>query len=109
MGALRKIKKSDLVEVLSGNEKGKRGKVLRVQAEKNRAVVEKVNLVRRHRKADQTSKGGIVDVEAPLHLSNLALVCEKCDGPVRVGTKVLEDGTKVRVCKRKDCGEVFDK
>ncbi|MDZ4185050.1 MAG: 50S ribosomal protein L24 [Desulfuromonadales bacterium] len=107
MGALRKIKKADLVEVIAGNQKGKRGKVLRVQSESDRAVVEKVNLVRRHKKADQTSRGGTVDVEAPLQLSNLALVCEKCDGPVRVGTKVLEDGAKVRACKR--CGEVFDK
>lgn len=107
MGASRKIKKNDLVEVISGNEKGKRGKVLRVLGDRDRALVEKVNLVRRHKKADQTSQGGIVDQESTLHLSNLALVCEKCDGPVRVGYKVLEDGAKVRTCR--GCGEALDK
>lgn len=107
MGTMSKIKKQDMVEVISGNEKGKRGKVIRVLRDKDRALVEKVNLVRRHKRGDQTSQGGIVDMEAPLHLSNLGLVCEKCDGPVRVGIKFLEDGTKVRACKR--CGEVFDK
>ncbi len=107
MGTMSKIKKQDMVEVISGNEKGKRGKVLRVLRDKNRAVVEKVNMVRRHKRGDQTSQGGIVDMEAPLHLSNLALVCDKCDGPARVGAQFLEDGTKVRACKR--CGEVFDK
>lgn len=107
MGASRKIKKNDLVEVISGNEKGKRGKVLRVLTDRDRALVEKVNLVRRHKKADQASQGGIVDKESALHLSNLAPVCEKCDGPARVGFKVLEDGAKVRTCK--GCGESLDK
>ena len=102
-----KIKKNDLVEVIAGHEKGKRGKVLRVISERDRAVVEKVNRVRRHKRADQTSQGGIVDIEAPLHLSNLAPVCDKCDRPVRVGFKVLEDENKVRACKR--CGEILDK
>lgn len=106
MGATQKIKKKDLVEVIAGNEKGKRGKVLRLQLDKGRAVVEKINLVRRHKKSDQTSKGGIVDLESPVQLSNLALVCSQCDRPVRVGFKFLEDGTKIRACKR--CGEVFD-
>lgn len=107
MAASRKIKKNDLVEVISGNEKGKRGKVLRVLTNRDRALVEKVNLVRRHKKADQTSQGGIVDKESALHLSNLAVVCEKCDGPARVGFKVLDDGVKVRTCK--GCGEVLDR
>lgn len=107
MGASVKIRKNDMVEVISGNEKGKRGKVQRVLAEKNRAVVEKVNLAKRHRKADQASQGGIVEMEAPLHLSNLGLVCDKCDRGVRVGHKRLEDDSKVRCCKR--CGEVLDK
>ena len=107
MGAMTKIRKNDMVEVLTGNEKSKRGKVLRLLREQNRALVEKVNLARRHRKADQASQGGIVDMEAPLHLSNLGLVCEKCDRPVRVGFKRLEDQSKVRCCKR--CGEVLDK
>ena len=107
MGTMRKIKKNDLVEVIAGNEKGKRGKVLRVITDRDRAVVEKVNRVRRHKKADQTSRGGIVDMEAPLHVSNLAPVCEKCDRPARIGFRVLEDQKKVRACKR--CGEILDK
>ena len=107
MGNIKTIKRDDMVEVISGNEKGKRGKVLRVLKDKDRAVVEKINLVRRHKRADQASKGGIIDLEAPLHVSNLAPVCEKCDRPVRVGFKFLEDEKKVRACKR--CGEVFDR
>jgi large subunit ribosomal protein L24 len=107
MATRRKIKRSDLVEVIAGNEKGKRGKVLRVLTDKDKALVEKVNLVKRHKKADATSQGGIVDKEAPLHLSNLACVCGKCDKAARIGFKFLEDGSKVRACKR--CGEVLDK
>jgi len=102
-----KIKKNDLVEVLAGNEKGKRGKILQLNHGKNSALVEKVNLARKHKKPDGMSQGGLLDMEAPLHISNLGLVCEKCDQPVRVGFKILEDGGKVRACKR--CGEVLDK
>jgi large subunit ribosomal protein L24 len=107
MGTIKKIKKNDLVEVIAGNEKGKRGKVLRVLRDRDMAVVEKVNLVKRHKKADATSQGGIVDMEAPLHVCKLARICEKCDEPRRLGFKALEDGTKARSCKR--CGEVFEK
>ena len=107
MATSAKIKKNDLVEVIAGNEKGKRGKVLRVLRDKDRVVVEKVNLVRRHKKSDGQSQGGIVDKESPLHISNLGTVCEKCDRPVRLKVKILEDGDKVRACKR--CGEVLDK
>ncbi len=106
MGAIKKIKKDDLVEVIAGNERGKRGKVLRLLRDRDRVVVEKVNLVRKHKKADQMSQGGILDMEAPLHLSNVAVVCAKCDRPVRLGFKVLENGSKVRACKR--CGETLD-
>ncbi len=107
MGTVKKIKKNDLVEVIAGNEKGKRGKVIRVLRDRDMALVEKVNLVKRHKKADSGSQGGIIDKEAPLHVSNIAKVCEKCDEPRRIGFKVLEDGTKARACKR--CGEVFEK
>ena len=106
MGATKKIKKNDLVEVIAGNERGKRGKVLRLLRDRDRVVVEKVNLVRKHKKADQMSQVGILDMEAPLHLSNVAVVCGKCDRPVRLGFKVLENGNKVRACKR--CGETLD-
>ncbi len=106
MGVTKKIRKNDLVEVTAGNDKGKRGKVLRVLREKDRVVVEKVKLVKRHTKPSQTSQGGIVEKEASIHLSNIALVCGKCDKPVRVGMKVLDSGEKVRACK--SCGDVFD-
>jgi large subunit ribosomal protein L24 len=106
MGVTKKIRKNDLVEVTAGNDKGKRGKVLRVLREKDRVVVEKVKLVKRHTKPSQTSQGGIVEKEASIHLSNIALVCGKCDKPVRVGMKILDGGEKVRACK--NCGDVFD-
>lgn len=102
-----KIKKGDMVEVIAGEEKGKRGKVLRVVVDKDRAVVEKVNMVKRHMKPTQTSKGGIVEKEAGLHLSNLGVVCGSCDKPVRLKAKVAADGSKSRVCAK--CGEVLDK
>ncbi|TLN25934.1 50S ribosomal protein L24 [bacterium] len=107
--ALQKIKKGDLVEVIagSGRAEGKRGKVIKVIGEKDRALVEKVNVVKRHVKPSQMSQGGIVEKEASVHISNIALVCGKCDKPVRVGVKLLDDGSKVRVCKK--CGEVFDR
>ncbi|PLX46485.1 MAG: 50S ribosomal protein L24 [Deltaproteobacteria bacterium] len=107
--AVTNIRKDDLVEVIAGSESvtKKRGKVLKVNKEKNRAVVEKVNVVKRHMRPSQLSQGGIVEKEATIHLSNIALVCQKCDRGVRVGIKVLDDGTKVRVCKK--CGEVIDK
>lgn len=102
-----KIKKGDMVEVIAGEEKGKRGKVLRIVADKDRAVVEKVNMVKRHMKPTQTSKGGIVEKEAGLHLSNIGVVCSACDKPVRLKAKVAEGGSKVRVCAK--CGAGLDK
>ncbi len=102
-----KIKKGDTVEVIAGNEKGKRGKVLSVNPAKGRAVVEKVNMVKRHMKPSQVSQGGIVEKEASIDLSNLAVVCNSCDRPVRVKAKILDDASKVRSCVR--CDEVFDK
>ena len=81
--------------------------MIRIQTDRSMALVEKVNLVRRHKKADATSQGGIVDKESPLHLSNIGRVCEKCDRAARIGFKFLEDGEKVRACRR--CGELLDK
>ena len=100
------IKKNDTVKVIAGREKGKTGKVLDVTKGKGRILIEKVNLVKRHQKPDATGKGGIVEKEAPLHLSNVMLVCSKCNSGVRVGYKMLEDGKKVRVCKK--CQELLD-
>ena len=101
------IRKNDEVVVIAGKAKGQRGKVLRVNRAKDRVVVEKVNLVKRHQRPTQTNPtGGIVTKEAPIHVSNVNLFCEKCDGPVRIGHKLLEDGNKVRVCK--GCGETLE-
>lgn len=101
------IKKNDTVVVIAGKDKGKRGKVLKVIPKLDRALVEKVNFVKRHTKPGRASKqGGILERENPIHISNLMLVCNKCDRSVRVGFSRLADGRKVRVCKR--CGEVMD-
>ncbi|MDB9822114.1 50S ribosomal protein L24 [Deltaproteobacteria bacterium] len=100
------IKKNDKVIVLTGKEKGKIGNVLKLDAEKGRAVVEKVNMVKRHSKAGSAgSQGGIIEKEASIHISNLMLVCNKCAEPTRVGKHTLEDGSRGRVCKK--CGELL--
>jgi large subunit ribosomal protein L24 len=101
------IKKNDMVMVTTGKDKGKTGKVLRIISKKDRIIVEKVNIIKRHVKPSQKSKGGIMERESPIHVSNVMIYCEKCSKPVRVGTKVLEDGKKTRFCKK--CDEVLDK
>ena len=102
------IRKNDLVEVLSGKEKGKTGKVLRVDPKKDRVLVEKVNFVKRHTKpTGRTRQGGIIQKEAPLHVSNVLLVCPKCNQGKRMGTKTLEDGKRALVCR--DCGEQMER
>ncbi|MGB9886559.1 MAG: 50S ribosomal protein L24 [Moorellales bacterium] len=101
------VKKGDTVVVISGKEKGKRGKVLAVDRRRNRVLVEGVNLVKRHlRPTRELPQGGIVEKEASIHLSNVLPLCSKCDAPSRVGRAFLEGGRKVRVCKR--CGEHLD-
>jgi len=101
------VKKNDLVTVTTGKEKGKTGKVLKVIPKKNRVVVEKVNFIKRHqRPTGQLRQGGIIEKEGPLHVSNVMIMCGKCNRPVRIGRRILEDGKKVRVCKK--CGEVLD-
>jgi len=93
---------------MTGKEKGKIGTVLKIITKKERAVVEKLNMVKRHtRPGPKTAKGGIVEKEAPINISNLMLVCGKCAEAIRVGKKMLEDGSKVRFCKK--CGEILDK
>ncbi|MBP8626407.1 MAG: 50S ribosomal protein L24 [Syntrophorhabdaceae bacterium] len=101
------IRKNDHVMVTTGKDKGKTGKVLRIITKKDRLVVEKVNMIKRHVKASQKTKGGIMERESPIHISNVMIYCEKCSKPVRVGRKILEDGKKVRFCKK--CDEVIDK
>jgi large subunit ribosomal protein L24 len=103
----RKIKKGDSVLVVSGRERGKTGKVTRVLPESGKVVVERLNIVKRHRKpSGPQGGGGIVEKEAPLDISNVMILCGKCNKPVRVGAKRLDDGTHVRVCK--SCGEQLD-
>jgi large subunit ribosomal protein L24 len=105
--ALRRVRKDDTVMVIAGRERGKTGKVLRLLDKTDRVVVERVNLVKRHTKPRGTSAGGILEKEAPLHLSNVQPLCTRCDKPARIGTKRLDDGSGVRVCRR--CGEQLDK
>lgn len=94
------IIKNDTVKVVSGNHKGKVGKVLKVFPKQRRIIVEKVHLVKRHTKRkSQTDQGGILEKEAPIHVSNVLLVCPKCSKPTRTGVGQLADGKKVRVCK----------
>lgn len=98
--ALR-IKKNDTVMVLTGKDRGKRGKVLSVFPEKQRVIVEGVNLVKRHtRPNQQNQQGGIVSREAPLHISNVNLYCPRCQRGVRFGSRILEDGSKIRYCRK---------
>ncbi len=101
-----RIKKNDTVVVIAGGERGKSGKVLRVNTSAKRAVVEGLNMVKRHTKGTPQSPSGIIDKEAPLHLSNLMAVCDKCNAPTRLGKKLLENGDAVRICRR--CGEQMD-
>jgi large subunit ribosomal protein L24 len=102
------IKKNDLVMVISGKEQGKSGRILKVLPEKEKVIIEKINFIKKHtRPHGQQRRGGIVEKEAPLHVSKVALLCEKCNKPVRTGHRVLEGSKKVRFCRK--CGEIFDK
>ena len=102
-----RIKKGDTVVILAGKNKGKQGQVMRLIHKKDKLLVERVNIIKKHTKPTQTSQGGIVEKEAGIHKSNVALVCPKCRKGVRIGYKAHEDGAKVRVCRR--CGEELDK
>jgi len=101
------VKKGDLVMVIAGKDRGKSGRIIRVFPKKERVMVERLNMVKRHlRPSPTTGQGGIVEKEAPIHVSNVMIICSKCNRPTRVGKRILEDGTKIRVCKR--CGESLD-
>ena len=107
----RRIKKGDTVQVISGNDRGLRGAVQRLLPRKDRVVVSGVNVVNKHQRPVRAGRGevqaGIIEFEAPIHVSNVMLVCPQCDEPTRVGfTRQEEESRKVRVCKA--CGEVFD-
>jgi large subunit ribosomal protein L24 len=105
---MKKIVKNDTVVVLSGNDRGKKGKVLKVFPAKNRIVVEGVNFIKKHsRPTQQLPQGGIVEKESSIQISNVQVICPKCSQPTRVGVRILEDKSKVRYCKRPDCGEMI--
>jgi large subunit ribosomal protein L24 len=103
------IRRNDSVVVITGKDRGKRGRVLKVLPEKNRLVVEGVNIIKRHTKPNpqRQIKGGLVEREAALHASNVQIVCPECGKPTRLGKKILGDGRKVRVCRK--CEGVVDK
>jgi len=99
-----KIRKDDTVQVLAGKDKGKRGKVVRIIAKKDAVIVSGVNIVKKAmKKRSQQDQGGIAEIEAPLNISNVAIVCKKC-GPTKIGYK-LDGDKKVRVCRK--CGETL--
>ena len=106
MAAKLKIKKGDKVIVLTGRDKGRTGEVLKALPRENRVVVQGVNMMKRHTKQSQTTQGGILEKEAPIHVSNVAHIDPKDNKATRIGFKTLEDGRKVRVARRS--GEVID-
>ncbi len=101
-----KVKKNDTVLVIAGDYRGKQGRVLKVFPKQGKAVVEHVNMVKRHTRPRTNQQGGILEKEAPIRLSNLMVVCKRCNQATRVARRTMEDGTRVRVCKR--CGEMLD-
>ncbi len=101
-----KVRKGDTVVVISGNDRGKTGKVLKVDPQAGRIIVEGIHFIKRHTRPTQKSqKGGIVEKEAPISISDVLVYCSKCDRGVRVGRKALQDGRLVRYCRR--CGEML--
>lgn len=101
------IRKDDIVVVTSGAEKGKKGRVIEAIPSRDRVVVEKVNVIKRHMRPNPRQReGGIVEREAPIHVSAVGIFCPKCDRPVKISHKRLSDGRKVRICRK--CGEMFD-
>ncbi len=103
---MHKIRKGDRVQVVAGNDRGRTGRVLAVIPEKNRIIVENVNMVTKHQRATQSLRQpGIIQREGPIHMSNVLPICPECDEPTRVGFTEVE-GRKMRVCKR--CGEIFE-
>jgi large subunit ribosomal protein L24 len=104
---MMKIRKNDTVQVMAGKDRGKRGKVRFAYPKKNRVLVEGINFIKKHSRArGQVRQAGIIDLEAPIDVSDVMLLCEKCNRPTRVGFTFLEDGRKVRICRK--CKEVID-
>jgi large subunit ribosomal protein L24 len=124
MSQAMKVRKGDLVQVLSGKDRGKQGRIIEADPRKQRVLVENVNVVKKHRKPrpmkdssrmgqTQIQPGGVFELASPLPVSSVMLVCPTCNRPTRVGYEFREDEkgrrVKVRVCKRADCGEVLDR
>jgi large subunit ribosomal protein L24 len=109
--AKAKIHKGDQVMVISGKEAGKTGKVMRVDPDKGRLVVERLNMMRRHTRPDpkKNPQGGVIEREGTMDVSNVMLVCPACNQPTRVGFRVTPVGDKVRVCRRSNCNTDIDK
>jgi large subunit ribosomal protein L24 len=103
------LHKNDLVEVLTGRDAGKKGKILKVIPEKNRVIVQGVGFIKKHTRPNpqKNIKGGIAEREAPIHASNVMVVCPECQKRTRVGKKFLDDGRKVRICRK--CEGVLDR
>ena len=102
-----KIRKNDTVLVIAGKDEGKKGKVRRAYPKDGKVVVEGINMIKRHARArGQVRQAGIIEREAPIHLSNVMFLCSKCNHPTRIGFRFLDDGRKVRVCR--NCREVID-
>lgn len=104
---VKHVKKRDLVQVITGKNKGKTGKILKIDQKHCRVLIEKINLVKRHTKATGKQPAGIIEKEAPIAASNVLLYCEKCGRGVRTKIQTLENGTKVRQCKK--CAQALDK
>ncbi len=100
-----KIKKKDKVIIKKGKDKGKTGEVLKIRPSSGKAVVSKLNVAKKHSRPTGQSQGGVLDVELPVSLANLQLICTKCDQPTKVKFDRLQDGEKVRICKK--CGEMI--
>jgi large subunit ribosomal protein L24 len=118
-----KIKKGDLVQIVSGKDRGKQGRVIEARPSENRVLVENLNQIKRHTRpramkdasrmgSSQVVPGGIIEKPAPIHVSNVMIVCPVCNKTTRVGTKVIEskgETRKVRICRHADCGQEIDK
>jgi large subunit ribosomal protein L24 len=105
---MSRVKKDDVVMVISGKDRGKKGKVLKTYPSEKKVIVEGVNFTKKHqRPTNQYREGGIIERESPIYVSKVLVVCPNCDKPTRIAHKMLEDGSKVRACKK--CGEIIDK
>jgi large subunit ribosomal protein L24 len=103
---VKKLRKNDTVQVISGDHAGERGQVLSVMTKEERVIVQGVNIAKVHRKRTRQNDGGIIERESPLRISNVAVVCTTCNGPRRVGIRTNEDGTRQRYCKK--CNEPIE-